>query len=110
LLICSNRAIELHETYFDDNFNFIEVTEGGHSVDKNLKCPKNFKLMKEKAKVLAKGFPFMRVDFYEVKDKLYFGELTFYSASGFERFEPKNFNDYLGSLINLKYCNNKEKK
>lgn len=39
--------------------------------------PKTFDEMMEAASVLSKGFPEVRVDFYEVNGKLYFGEMTF---------------------------------
>ena len=41
--------------------------------------------MKELAVVLSKNIPELRVDFYEVNNKIYFGELTFFDGSGFER-------------------------
>ena len=39
--------------------------------------PQTFDEMLETASILSKGFPEVRVDFYEVDGKLYFGELTF---------------------------------
>ncbi len=44
--------------------------------------PKTFDRMLEVASILSKGFPEVRVDFYEVNEKLYFGELTFASICG----------------------------
>lgn len=41
--------------------------------------PANLEKMLEYARILAKPFPYVRVDFYEVDDKLYIGELTFTS-------------------------------
>ena len=38
--------------------------------------------MKELAEKLANGIPQVRVDFYEIDGKVYFGELTFTSAAG----------------------------
>ena len=42
--------------------------------------------MKELATILSEDIPELRVDFYEVNNKIYFGELTFFDGSGFERF------------------------
>ena len=50
---------------------------------------------------LSKNTSFLRVDFYEVNGKLYFGELTFYPASGFGRFEPKEYNYDIGRMLDL---------
>lgn len=44
--------------------------------------PDNFELMKDLASRLSKGFPQIRVDFYEVDGKVYIGELTMTSACG----------------------------
>ena len=43
----------------------------------------------------------LRIDFYEINRKLYFGEITFYPASGFGQFEPVTWNERLGDMIEL---------
>lgn len=43
--------------------------------------PISFEQMKDAASRLSKGFPVVRVDFYEVDGKLFFGELTFMSSA-----------------------------
>ena len=53
-----------------------------HLVDNKMPCPINYTKMLNSARILAKNFPIVRVDFYEVDDKLYFGEMTFTSAAG----------------------------
>ncbi len=53
------------------------------------------------AHILAKGFPIVRVDFYEVDKKLYFGEMTFTSAGGFNDFYSDEFQKEIGEQINL---------
>lgn len=50
---------------------------------------------------LSKGFAFVRVDFDCVDNKIYFGELTFTSGSGFTKIIPESFNLELGSYIKL---------
>ena len=42
-----------------------------------IKRPVSFDSMKEMAAKLAQGFPFVRVDFYEINGKPIFGEMTF---------------------------------
>ena len=53
-------------------------------------------------KKLASGIPFVRVDLYVVEERVYFGELTFYPASGIGVFQPQNWDIELGKLINCK--------
>lgn len=58
--------------------------------------PKTFEQMKSAAAVLSKGFPEVRVDFYEVNGKLFFGELTFMTLYGQIDFYTKEFLKELG--------------
>lgn len=50
---------------------------------------------------LCKPFPMVRVDLYECKGKIYFGELTFFGGSGFFKFEPDSMDEELGAKIVL---------
>ena len=57
--------------------------------------------MVELSKILAKDIPFVRVDFYEINSKLFFGELTFFPGSGYIPFEPEEWDYKLGEWIRL---------
>lgn len=63
--------------------------------------PKNFEKMKYLAEKLAKDKPFIRVDFYEIDGKIYFGELTFYPCAGYIPIEPQEWDEKLGDLIDI---------
>ena len=63
--------------------------------------PLNFDLMILFAKKLSEGIPFLRVDFYEINEKLYFGELTFFPGAGFTVLEPAEWDKTLGEWISL---------
>ena len=63
--------------------------------------PHNYEKMIELAEKLSKGIPFVRVDFYEVEEKIYFGELTFYPGCGLEEFTPEEWDYKLGEWIKL---------
>lgn len=65
------------------------------------KKPKNFDMMIEYAKKLSSEFKFVRVDFYEVNDKVYLGELTFTPGAGLFKFKDKETNLYWGEQIKL---------
>jgi hypothetical protein len=67
-----------------------------------LKKPKNFECMVEMARMLSKDFPYVRVDFYDVDGKIYFGEMTFFPGSGYYDFEPDEFDFILGEKFYLK--------
>lgn len=71
------------------------------SFDELPKKPVNFEKMKELAKVLSKDRAFIRVDFYEINKKIFFGELTFFPCSGYLPFDPEKYDKVLGDWITL---------
>tara|TARA_Y100000589_G_C27199315_1_gene648719 strand:- start:14723 stop:15679 length:957 start_codon:yes stop_codon:yes gene_type:complete len=69
--------------------------------------PKNFKTMEAIARKLCKGFCYVRIDFYEIGNKVFVGEITQHQGSGNEVILPKEFDINLGKLIKLKRSPNK---
>lgn len=65
------------------------------------KKPITFDKMIAFSKKLAKKTTFVRVDFYEINSKLYFGELTFCPGSGYIPFAPADWDCKLGSWLEL---------
>lgn len=63
--------------------------------------PQTFDQMLAFSRQLAKDYPFVRVDFYEINGKLYFGELTFYPGAGFTPFYPEEWNLIWGEKLPL---------
>lgn len=63
--------------------------------------PENLQEMLSFARLISKGIPSVRTDFYSVNGKTYFGEITFYQEGGFARFSSKEYEKKLGSLIRL---------
>lgn len=63
--------------------------------------PENLDKMFELAEILAKDFPLVRVDFYNVDGKIYFGEMTFTSCSGIDKFIPSSYNRVWGDMLEL---------
>ena len=51
--------------------------------------------------ILAANTPHLRVDWYSVNGKLYFGELTFFDGSGFDPYDRYEDDLMLGSWISL---------
>lgn len=65
--------------------------------------PKTFDQMMSAASVLSKGFPEVRVDFYDVDGILYFGELTFMTLFGQIDFYTDEFLKELGEQCILPF-------
>ena len=65
--------------YFDTDWNFMPFDLNNQTLPDNyiIPRPNNLSEMLEAASILSKGFPFVRVDFYIVGEKVYFGEMTF---------------------------------
>lgn len=57
--------------------------------------------MIELAEKLSNKNPFVRIDFYYINNTIYFGEITFYPASGFGRFVPNEWDETLGGWLNI---------
>ena len=51
---------------------------------------------------VAQNFKYVRVDFYDVDGKLYFGEITLHHGGGFDSFFPEKYDLFYGNKLNLK--------
>lgn len=102
MFITTNRFTNKTYNWFDADFNEFPFIWGNAPKTKGgVKKPKYFEKMKFIAEKLAKPFPFVRVDFYEVGDNIYVGEMTFYTYGGIAPFEPRKYDFEMGKLINL---------
>ncbi len=104
IFIATERQSAQGETkfdFFDMDFNHLDIRNGHPNAEKYPACPENFEKMKELASVLSKGFPHIRVDFYEVNGKIYFGELTLSHWSGAVAFEPECWDKTFGEWVKL---------
>lgn len=102
LYVATDRFTETKFDFFDLNFNHIPVKQNyDNNIKKNFVKPDNFSKMIEFSKVLSCGIPHVRVDFYNINGKIYFGELTFYHESGLVKFNPEKYDRILGDLLQL---------
>lgn len=76
----------------------------------DVKKPSGLSEMLTLASKLAKAIPtpFLRVDFYQSGEKIYFGELTFFEEGGYGLFYPDQYDFELGKLINLNQLGNNQ--
>lgn len=89
------------QDYFDTEWNNLKIYQGLPMSETDIEKPVFLEQMLRLSKELSAGIPHVRVDWYYVEGRLYFGELTFFDASGFEAFEPEQWNYTLGSWIQL---------
>lgn len=87
--------------FFDEHFNHMDLIHGHQNASVLPSKPYNFDKMKELASILSKGYPHLRVDFYEVDRKIYFGELTLFHHGGLVPFIPAKWDAVFGNWIDL---------
>lgn len=101
--VISNREGLMSIDFFDEEWRhqpFHEPRKFPFS-EKMPSKPQSFDEMKRLATKLSEGFPFIRIDFYEIQGKVLFGEMTFFPTSGLGGFDPEKWDEKLGSLIVL---------
>lgn len=99
--VCSERNTDLKVSFFDRDWMPMPFERHYPRSNKQIPKPVHYEEMIRLAESLSQGIPFVRVDFYDVEDKIYFGELTFFPGSGFEEFTPEIWDERLGSFINI---------
>ena len=101
--VCSDRFSPkgLHITCYDEEWKRLPFKRSNPTSETEINKPGKYKEMVELAEKLSENIPFIRVDFYEVKGKVYFGELTLYPASGLGEFSPKEWDYILGKWLKL---------
>ena len=104
LFVASDRQKDNEETkfdFYDMEFNHLDIKNGHPNSLNNFEKPNNLDDMKRIAEILSKGYPHIRVDFYDVNGKLYVGELTLYHFSGIVPFEPEKWDYTFGEWLTL---------
>lgn len=104
VLVCIDRQIGDTKFYFfDKEWKLKRYNQRGKAAPADFTLPKpdGIDEMFELASKLSEGIPFVRVDFYDVNGKVYFGELTFYPSGGFDPKRLPEADLHFGSMINL---------
>ena len=91
----------IYENFYDMNFNPVKIDNGWPRRSEEFDKPASFEEMKKLAQTLSKGIPFVRVDFFYVDGKVYFGEFTFFDWGGMQPFGSYEQDLELGKLIQL---------
>ena len=98
-----NRFVDHHANYYSIDWKLLSFGEEAfppqpeHSITK----PTNLDKMIEIAQRLSMGYPFVRVDLFEINVGVFFGELTFYPISGMGPYSPGFYDEKIGELLRL---------
>ena len=98
-----DRFTSHHASYYDPEGNSLKIGEVvcPPDLDKAIVLPESLPRMITLSEQLATENSFLRVDFYDVNEKVYFGELTFYPASALGKFIFEDNDKLLGAWIKL---------
>ena len=104
LYVMGNRKVgeQVRVRLMDRSFKRIPVLRVGDADMDEVSKPQNYHEMLLIAEKLAQDFPHVRVDLYNVEGKILFGELTFYNASGYMKYDPDDFDIEIGNKFILK--------
>ena len=93
--------IEVHDLDWNYYPEYTVVTNHYFNGGGRVPRPGSLDIMIKAAEKLSEGFPQVRVDFYEVKNKVYFGEMTFTSLAGRMDFYSDDFLRIMGDEVVL---------
>jgi hypothetical protein len=102
-VISERKNGQYYINHFDLEWNRVEIRRKNHKENKTLfsKKPNELEKMITISKELCKSMLFARIDLYATEKGVYFGEITFFPASGYMGFEDERANYLLGSWIRL---------
>jgi len=102
LFVASDRFGDVKFDFYDMQLNRLPFTTGNHNFSKeSITRIDSFGEMIEIARKLSKNIPHIRIDLYNIKGKIYFGEFTFHHNGGVCPFHPKEWDEKLGDLIKI---------
>lgn len=103
ILVCKGQAHGNGRTndYCDTNLQRFPFTSLYPNSKGELDKPALLPELLKTAEKLSQGIPQVRVDLYICNNQIYFGEFTFFHNSGFCSFDPKEWDETLGSWIKL---------
>lgn len=111
-MVCTGRGTKEKRFYFfDKNWKLKKYNNSSQclSDDFTIEKPEGIDKLFDLASNLSKGEAFVRIDFYLINRNPYFGEFTFFPASGFDNQIVDWADSYLGDLIDLSIINEKYK-
>lgn len=102
LWVDKNRYSDHRRGFWDRELNFLQNIVSDHpTFDTPPALPSNIKDMIFISEKLSSIFLFSRIDWYNIKGKIIFGEITFYPWSGYVQYFPDNFDFILGNCFRI---------
>lgn len=108
MLVCRNRfshgSHKAEYLFYDQNWNYLRLLKGDRTKkDPGIPKPENLDEMLAVAEKLSADFIYARIDLYNIKGKIYFGEITLSPNSGFYSELTEETDKMLGDKIKIPY-------
>ncbi|MGE4351165.1 MAG: ATP-grasp fold amidoligase family protein, partial [Bdellovibrionales bacterium] len=94
--VIQGRFDQEQHSFLDREWNLLSLATTGKRIGA-VEVPRNAKKIVEIAEKIGSGFDFVRVDLYNVAEKIYFSEATFYPAGGYKEFSPASWDKVFGA-------------
>ncbi len=104
-IIQNDKTSKVRANFYELDWTKMPLMQHYHNFDETLEKPSFYQEMVNTAKILSKGFPHVRCDFYKQKDGFKFSEMTFYTWAGLYRFEPDEYDLKFGNMLTLPKTN-----
>lgn len=92
---------------YDADFNRLKYTRlDERELKRNIEKPENYDELKSCAEKLSEKFPAARIDLYDQRGQIIFGEITFFDGSGYMKYNPDDFDIIMGNCFHLPERNN----
>jgi len=89
------------QDFYDCDWKKLPISQGIPMSDVKMQKPAFLEQMLMLSRQLSQGMPEARIDWYWVDERLIFGEITLFDGSGFDKFEPEEWDEKLGEWIVL---------
>ena len=101
MYVVTDRATDVRFDFYDTNFKHLPFEQGHPVSTEQIAKPKGFDKMLSLASILSQGMPHVRIDFYDINGRIYFGEFMFFHFSGNVPFKPEERDYKIGQWICL---------
>jgi len=108
--VISDRLNNFYIDYFDEKWCDLGILRNKNKNNPMpTEKPKAYEKMIEVGKILCAPFPFSRLDFYEVSEKIYVGEISFFPNNGFVSFKTSEMDKIISEKIDIQSLKEKAK-
>lgn len=101
ILVCTDRDKELKLDFYDTEWNYMEICPKKYRSGRLLEKPAGLEKMLEASAELSKIFPAARIDFYNIEEKVYFGEITLTPGAGNLYYINEKYQKIMGDMFEI---------